>query len=137
MRVLGRIGVGVAAGVATGIVAGLVARLMMRLATVAGGGDTGFTLTGTAMIVTMFVVAAVPGSVLAALRTRRGRCALLVVGSLLLCLSATGIAITDLGQLPSLSTPQWLGVALSTLGVYVAILTMPLVALRVVALGRR
>ncbi|HEX6247203.1 MAG TPA: hypothetical protein VFZ64_04980 [Nocardioidaceae bacterium] len=136
MRVLKRLGVGLGAAVVTGLAAGLVARLMMRLATMAGGGDTSFSIGGTAGIVLVFVAAALPGAVLAALMARRGRSALLVVGSLLLCLPAAGVAGEDLGHLSGMSTLQWVGVGLSTVGVFAAILAMPWVALRVVALGR-
>lgn len=136
MNIMKKVGAGVGAGLVAGLAAGLVARLMMRLATVAGDGGTSFSLSGTAAIVLVFVVAAVPGAVLAALVAHRWRAALLVVGSLFLCLPATGVASEDLGHLSGLSTLQWVGVGLATLGVYAAILTMPWVALRVLALRR-
>lgn len=136
MGTVRKIGVGVGAGVAAGLVAGLLARLMMRLATVAGDGGTSFSLAGTAGIVAVFVVAAVPGAVLASLVAHRWRAALLVVGSLFLCLPATGVASEDLGHLSGLSALQWVGVGLATLGVYAAILAMPWMALRLLALRR-
>lgn len=137
MRTMRKIGIGLAAALAAGLVLGAVARLMMRLATLAAGHEGEFSLGGTMGIVTMFVVVAVPGAVLAALLTRRGRSALLVLGALLLCVPATGVAAADLGDLTGLSTMQWVGVIAATAGVYAAILGLPVLTLRLVALGQR
>jgi hypothetical protein len=97
-----RIVVGLVAAVGAGAAMGAVARLMMRLATLAAGHPADFSWLGTAGILMVFTVAVVPGALLASLMRRRGRSALLVVGALLLCLPAAGIASTDLGSLEGL-----------------------------------
>ena len=131
--VVRRVGVGLSAAVVAGVAAGLVARLMMRLAAVAVGEVGHFSLAGTAGILAAFVVVTVPGAVLASLVRRRGRSALLVAGALFLCVPATGVAGSDLGGLVGLSGVQWAGVGLATVGVYAAILLLPVLALRLIA----
>jgi hypothetical protein len=111
---------------------GMVARLMMRLAAVAAGHPGSFSLAGTAGILAVFVVATVPGAVLASLVRRRGRSSLLVVGALLLCVPTAGVAGTDLGALGELSTFEWAGVLLATGGVFAAVLALPVVTLRLI-----
>lgn len=137
MRVVRRIGGGIAAAIVTGAVLGLCARVMMRLASVAAGHEgTPFTFGGTLGIVMIFVAAALPGAVLAALVNRRGRSVLLVVCAVLLCVPATAVAGTDLAEVGPLSTTQWVGVGAATAGIYAAILAIPLLTLRLLALGR-
>lgn len=130
-----RLGVGVAAGVGAGALLGAVARLMMRLTTLAAGGEAHFSLMGTAMILLVFIGFTLPGAVLAAMMRRRGRSALLVLGALALCVPAAGVASEDLRHVGPLTTPEMLGVALATGGVFVAVLALPYVALRLVARG--
>lgn len=128
-----RVGTGLAAAFVAGIAMGLVARLMMRLATVAAGIPGHFSLAGTAGIVMSFVVIAVPGAVLAALMRRRGRSMLLVLGALLLAVPAVGVARSDLGHVADLSALEWVGVGAATVGVFAAILALPVVVLRLLA----
>lgn len=128
-----RVGVGLAAAVVAGAAMGLVARLMMRLVVLAAGEPGQFSLAGTAAILVVFVVATVPGAVVAALVRRRGRSAVLYAFAVLLCVPTTGIARVDLGGLFGLSAAQWVGVGSATLGIYVAILALPFVALRLIA----
>jgi hypothetical protein len=130
-----KLAVGTAAALVAGAVLGSVARLMMRLANLAAGGDTGFTLAGTAGILLAFVLFTFPGAVLAAMLRRRGRSALLVVGALALAVPAVGVAGSDLGHLGVLSTTQLVGVALATGGVFAAILALPVLTLRLIARG--
>jgi len=130
-----RVGVGVAAGVGAGALLGAVARLMMRLTTLAAGGDTQFSLVGSAMILLVFVGFTLPGAVLAALLRGRGRSALLVLGALALCVPTVGVAGEDLRHVGPLSTLELVGAALATGGVFVAVLALPYVALRLVARG--
>ena len=130
-----KLAVGTAAALVAGAVLGSVARLMMRLANLAAGGDTGFTLAGTAGILLAFVLFTFPGAVLAAMLRRRGRSALLVVGALALAVPAVGVAGSDLGHLGVLSTTQLVGVALATCGVIAAILALPVLTLRLIARG--
>ena len=137
MRVLRRTALGVAAAVAAGVVLGVTARLMMRLATLATGREAEFSLGGTVGILLIFVLAALPGAVVASLVRGRGRSVLLVICAVLLCVPATGVAGTDLGELEGLSGVQWTGVVMATVGVYAAILALRFLTLRLIALGRR
>jgi hypothetical protein len=92
-----------------------------------------FSFAGTAGILMVFVVVAVPGAILAALMRRRGRSALLVLGALLLAVPAVGIARTDLGHVAGLAALEWVGVGAATLGVLASILALPVVTLRLLA----
>lgn len=127
--------VGAAAALVAGTVLGSVARLMMRLTSLAGGGDTDFTLAGTAGILVVFVLFTLPGAVLAALLRRRGRSTLLVLGAVALAVPAVGVAGEDLGHLGVLSSTQLVGVALAAAGVFAAILALPFLTLRLIARG--
>jgi hypothetical protein len=136
MRILQRLGIGIAAAMLTGVVLGLAARMMMRLVAVAAGHEGApFTLGGTLGIVAAFVIVALPGAVVASFVSRRGRSLPLVLGALLLCVPATAIAGEDLNVIGSLSTAQWVGVAATTTGVYATILALPVLTLRL--LGAR
>ena len=137
MTVLKRVALGVAAAVGAGAVLGATARLMMRLATLATGREAEFSLGGTVGILLIFVLAALPGAVVASLVRRRGRSVLLVICAVLLCVPATGVAGTDLGELEGLSGVEWTGVVMATAGVYAAILALPVLTLRLIALGTR
>lgn len=132
---LRRLVVGTAAALVAGAALGAVARLMMRLTTLAAGGDTGFTLAGTAAILLVFVIFTLPGALVAALLERRGRSALLVLGALALCVPAVGVAGEDLSHLGVLSATQLAGVAAATGGVFVAVLALPYLTLRLIARG--
>lgn len=133
MRVSRKAAVGIGSAVLAGAVLGTAARLLMRAATVAGGGDTGFTWAGSAFIVGMFVAVTIPGALLATFVHRRGRSLLLVAGAAFLCLPATSVAIEDLGNLPPLSPLQIAGVALATLAIYATVLALPLFTLHLLA----
>jgi hypothetical protein len=133
--VLRRLAVGVMAAVAAGVLLGSVARLMMRLTTLAAGGETQFSLAGTAAILLVFVLFTLPGSVLASLLERRGRSVLLFVGALALCLPTTGVAAEDLRSLGPLSASERAGVLLAAGGVFAAVLALPFLALRLIARG--
>jgi len=137
MAVARKVARAVLVAVMVGVVLGAVARLMMRLATLAAGHESSFSLGGTAMIMALFVIATLPGAVLAALVQRRGRSTLLVVSALLLCVPAAGVAESDLGDLFGLSALQWVGVSLATAGVFASILAIPVLALRLLGLGKR
>jgi hypothetical protein len=69
------------------------------------------------------------------MRERRGGSALLVLGALVLCVPAVGVAGEDLGHLGALSAMQLAGVATATAGVFAAVLALPLLTLRLVARG--
>ena len=124
--------VGLVAGVVAGVLLGAVARLMMRLANVAAGRESDFTVAGTAGILFVFAVAAIPGAVFAALWRGRGRWVVALLMALLLCIPAAAIAHSDLGDFLILSNAEWLRVAAATAGVFVTILALPLLTLRLV-----
>ena len=132
---LRRAGVGVGAAVLAGLAMGAVARLMMRLVVLATGRDAEFSLGGTAGIMLAFVVFMVPGAVLASLYRGRGRSLLLVAATLLLLVVATGIAVEDVGAVDGLSAARWTGLAVAGLGVYAAILALPVLTYRLLARG--
>lgn len=134
--VLRRIAVGIASALLVGTALGSLARLMMRLTALAAGEPAHFTPAGSALILLVFVVFALPGAVVAALVRRRGRSALLVIAALALCVPATGAASAEV-NVAAMSGPALTGVVLSTAGVYVAVLALPMLTLRLVAWGLR
>ena len=137
--VVRKVAVGVTSALLAGVTLGAIARLMMRLTALAAGEPAHFSPAGSAVILLVFVVFALPGAVLAALVRRRGRAALLVVAALALCVPATGAASAEVTGVAALSGPALTGVVLSTAGVYAAVLALPVLTLRLVArgLGRR
>ena len=139
---LRRAGVGVGAAVLAGLAMGAVARLMMRLVVLATGRETEFSWGGTVGILLAFVVFMVPGALLASLYRGRGRSLLLIAATLLLLVVATGVAVEDVGAVDDLSALRWAGVAVAGLGVYAAILALPVLTFRILSreagtLGRR
>jgi hypothetical protein len=139
---LRRAGVGVGAAVLAGLAMGVVARLMMRLVVLATGRETEFSWGGTVGILLAFVVFMVPGALLASLYRGRGRSLLLIAATLLLLVVATGVAVEDVGAVDDLSALRWAGVAVAGLGVYAAILALPVLTFRILSreagtLGRR
>lgn len=135
--VLRRIAVGIASALLVGTALGSLARLMMRLTALAAGEPAHFTPAGSALILLVFVVFALPGAVVAALVRRRGRSALLMIAALALCVPATGAASAEVTGVAAMSGPALTGVVLSTAGVYVAVLALPMLTLRLVAWGLR
>jgi hypothetical protein len=113
---------------AVALLLGGVARVLMRLVTVAAGHVPGFSWPGTAGILAVFFVAALPGT-LAAAFVRRRRWMGLAVGSALLCIPATGVASEELGDTTTLTWAQWLGVGSASLALYATVLALPVVAL--------
>lgn len=124
--------VGLGAALAAGLVLGAVARLMMRLVTLAAGNATEFSLAGTLGIMVMLAVFMTPGALLAALWRGRGRWLLLAVGTVLLLVVASRVAISDVGDVGGLSSARWVMLIAASAGVFVAILAMPLAVVRIV-----
>lgn len=127
--------VAIGAAVVAGVLLGLLARTLMRVVSLAAGHPGEFSVAGTVGIIVAFVVVAVPGRLLAAFWGGRGRSALLVAGSLFLCVVATGIAMEDLQGLGPLSPARWVGLVLAGVGIYGAVLALPLFALRLIGIG--
>jgi len=124
--------VGVGAALLAGVLMGAVARLMMRLVTLATGRPGEFSVGGTAGILLVFVVPMVPGALLAALWRGRGRSLLLLAGTALLLVGATGVAVSDVGDVSGLSAGRWVALAAAGLGVYAAVVALPLLILRLI-----
>lgn len=127
--------VGLGAGLVAGVVMGGVARVMMRLVALAAGHAGEFSVSGSVSILVAFVVVTVPGALLAALWGGRGRSLLLVAGTALLLVVATGVAIEDIGEVSGLSAARWVALVSAGVGVYAAILALPVLVLRIVKRG--
>jgi hypothetical protein len=133
-RVLKRCMVGVAAALAVGVVCGGVARILMRVMVVAAEEETTFSLAGTAAIMVVFAVFALPGAVLAALTRRRWRSVVLVLGGLAMCVPTTGIAQVDLEAAGFFTGFEVVYVGGAVIGVYLCCLAIPVVGLAAVGL---
>jgi hypothetical protein len=131
-RVLKRCMVGVAAALVVGVVCGGVARILMRVMVVAAEEETSFTLAGTAAIMVVFAVFALPGTLLAAATRRRWRSALLVLGGLGMCVPTTGIARVDLDSAGFFTGFEVVYVGGAVIGVYLCCLAIPIVGLAAV-----
>jgi hypothetical protein len=127
-----RLAAGLAAGVVAGVVCGGLARALMRIVSIVSDDEPEFSWAGTFFIILLFVVAAVPGAMVAAGYRGRGRSLPLFVMSLLLWLPAASIASSDLSEVTGMTAAEWVGVALATAGIYLLIAAMPMVALRLV-----
>jgi hypothetical protein len=138
MPVIRNVALGVVAAMAAGAVVGAFARVLMRLVTVAAGHEAGFSWAATLGIVLVFVIAMVPGAVVAALTTHRLRWLAPIAGAVLLCVPAAAIASSDLGETGDLSAWQWVGVAAATAAIFGLIALAPVVTVRLVdRLARR
>ncbi len=133
-RVLKRCMVGVAAALAVGVVCGGVARILMRVMVVAAEEETTFSLAGTAAIMVVFAVFALPGAILAALTRRRWRSVLLVLGAVAMCVPTTGIAQVDLEAAGFFTGFEAVYVGGAVIGIYLCCLAIPVVGLAAVAL---
>jgi len=132
LRLARRLVAGLAAGVVAGLVCGVLARVLMRVVSVVSDDEPEFSWSGTIFIVLLFVLAAVPGAMLAAGYRGRGRSVPLVVMSLLLWVPATSIASSDLSQVVDMTPVEWVVVGLATVGIYLLVAAMPVLALRLV-----
>lgn len=120
---------GLGAALLAGLASGLAARLLMRLANLVVGGETGFSWPGTAMIVVLFVLAAIPGALTVALGARRTGGVLLALGSAFLAWQCVVIGVQDLGA-EELSGPQAAAVVAIAAGFAVAVAAEALLAWR-------
>ena len=127
-----RVLLGLAAALAAGLVAGLAARALMRLATLAVGGDTGFSVAGTAMIVVIFVVTALPGAVARAQGARRTAAALLTLGSGFVAFECVAIGTQDLAEVELAGTTLTAVIAIAA-GFAVVVVAQALLAWRFAA----
>jgi hypothetical protein len=133
-RIVKRCLVGAAAALVVGVVCGGMARLLMRLMVVAADEEASFSVAGTAGILVVFAVFALPGTLLAALTRRRWRSALLVLGGLAMCVPTTSIAESDLAAAGFFSGFEVVFVGGAVIGVYLCCLAIPFVGLAAVDL---
>jgi hypothetical protein len=101
----------VVAALVAGVVVGGASRVLMRLVSLA------------------FML---PGAVLAGSTDRRGRTVLLVVGALLLCVPAIGVASEEVDGTGGLRALQWAGVLAAGAAIFGAIAALPVVTTRLV-----
>jgi hypothetical protein len=137
--VVGRIGLGVLAALVAGAVLGAVSRGLMALVTLAGGGSPSFSWSGTAFILLLYVVVAVPGGLVAGLTTHRLRWLLPTAGAVFLCVPAVGVASAEIGSTAGFGAAQWLGTVAAGAAVFGTIALLPMLTVRLADtwLGRR
>lgn len=123
---------GVLAAIGAGLLTGLPARVMMRLVALSAGLTPQFSWVGTLGVAIIFSGAALPGAVVAAAWTGRGRWLVSAAGAAFLCIPATGIAAGELGSTDGYSAVRWMEVGAAVLGVYACIAALPLVTARLV-----
>jgi hypothetical protein len=130
---------GALAALVAGVAAGAVARVLMALVSLAAEGSTSFSWTGTSFILLIYVLAMLPGGVVAGVTTRRLRWVLPIAGALFLCLPAVGVASAEVDGTGTFSALQWIGVATAGAGVFLTIAVLPLLTVRLADrwLGRR
>ncbi|SEK20430.1 hypothetical protein SAMN05444583_10141 [Rhodococcus maanshanensis] len=126
-----RLVAGVGSAVVAGVLVGIVSRLLMRVTTLAAGGSAGFSWSGSAGIVVLYVAAMIPGALLVATTGGR-RSWLLASGAAFLCLPAIGVASEEIGYLGDLSVVRLLAVGLSGAAVFATLALLPVLTLRLV-----
>jgi hypothetical protein len=129
----------VLAALVAGVVLGAVARGLMALVTVAAGGSSAFSWSGTAFILLLYAAVMVPGGAVAGLTTHRLRWLLPTAGALFLCVPAVGVAAAEIGSTAGFGALRWLGVAVSGAAVFGTIGLLPWLTVRLTDrwLGRR
>ncbi len=134
-----RLGAGLAAAVVAGAALGAASRALMALVGVASGASSSFTASGTFFILLVYVLAMVPGGVVAGLTTHRARWLLPVAGALFLCVPAVGVAGAEIGATTGFGPAQWLGVGAGGAAIFVLIAVAPVATVRLAdrLLGRR
>jgi hypothetical protein len=134
-----RVGTGVLAAVVVGTALGATARALMALVSLAAGGSSSFSWSGTAFILGLYALVMVPGGAVAGLTTHRLRWLLPVAGALFLCAPAIGVASAEVGSTAGFGALQWLGVGAAGTAVFATIGLLPLLTVRLADrwLGRR
>jgi peptidoglycan/LPS O-acetylase OafA/YrhL len=119
--------------------AGIVSRLMMRAISHFSHQPTDFTWGGTIGIVLLYVLAVLPGALVAAFTTRRWRWLVLAGPTLVLAWIGAGIASTVVEDAPDgLGTGDWIGIWSGTAFIVGMVLTQAVLVVRQVdhSLGR-
>jgi general stress protein CsbA len=132
VRAIRTVGVGAAAACIAGVVVGFVARVLMRTVTLSTGAEREFTIGGTLAIIFIYVVAMIPGAVVAAYTTRWWRWIGVAAGSVFLIFPAIGVASEEIGSTEGLSKWRWILLILTSALVFATIAVVPIVAVRLV-----
>lgn len=132
MQILKKVAVALSIAAVAGVVLGALSRILMRLATLVGGGEPGFSWSGTLFIVLIYVVAAVPVAVLAAFTTRWWRWVGGAVGTGLLAVPGLSIAAEELEGRAGWTAVQWAGAIAVTVAIIATTVALPLSTVRLV-----
>jgi hypothetical protein len=134
-----RIASAIAWTVLIAVPAAIVSRLMMRAISHLSHEPTEFSWGGTAGIVLLYVLAVLPGALVAAFTTRRWRWLVMAGPTLMLALSGAAIASTVIEDAPDgLGTADWIGMWFGTAFIVGMVLTQAALVVRQVdhSLGR-
>ena len=137
MRVVRKICVGIGAAIVAGFAVGVIARLLMRAVTVSADHAGEFTLSGSIFISLIYVVAMIPGAIVAAFTTRWWRWLVVGAGSAFLCLPAVGVAQEEIGNTSDLSALRWVFLTVTSVLVFASIALVAVVTVRLVDGGLR
>jgi hypothetical protein len=132
MRALRMVGVGVVGAIVGGVAVGMVARILMRAVTVSADHAGEFTLSGTIFIPLIYVVAMIPGAIVAAFTTRWWRWLVVGAGSACLGLPAVGVASEEIGNTDGLSAGRWVLLVVTSTLVFGTIALVAVVTVRTV-----
>jgi hypothetical protein len=132
MRALRAVGVGVIGALVGGVTVGVIARLLMRAVTVSADHAGEFTLSGTIFIPLIYVVAMIPGAIVAAVTTRWWRWVVVAAGSAFLCLPAVGVASEEIGNTDGLSAVRWVLLVIASTLVFATIAVVAFVTVHTV-----
>src|SRR4051794_4296996 len=134
MRAVRLVGVGLGAAIVGGAAVGVVGRVLMRVVAVAAGHEGEFTLGGSMFIPLVYVVAMIPGAIVAAFTVRWWRWLVLGAGSAFLCVPAIGVASEEISNTEGLSALRRVFLVAASVLVFA---TVPLVAVVTVRLVDR
>ena len=126
------VGVGLGAAILSGAVVGVIARILMRVVTVSADHAGEFTLSGSIFIPLIYVVAMIPGAIVAAFTTRWWRWLVVGAGSVFLCFPAVGVASEEIGSTDGLSVLRWVFLVTASALVFASIAVVAVVTVRLV-----
>ncbi|MEV4139625.1 hypothetical protein AB0J72_46610 [Dactylosporangium sp. NPDC049742] len=119
----------VAGAVGAGVVLGALSRGFMRLLTLAGGGEPGFSWSGTFFIALIYVVAVAPAALAAAITTRWWRWLAAAAGALFLMLPAIGVFSEEVGDVNGLPAMARVGLVAASVAVFATVFAAPAAAI--------
>jgi hypothetical protein len=137
MRAARKTCIGIGAAIVAGVVVGAIARLLMRAVAISANHAGEFTLSGSIFIPLVYVVAMIPGAIVAAFTTRWWRWVVVGAGSAFLCLPAVGVAQEEIGNTGDLSVLRWTFLVLTSVLVFASIVLVAVVTVRLVDSGLR